>query len=748
MKKKLLLFLPIAFLLCSCDNALTRLSIGNWKPFGFLADKEQEEEEPKDDGVHPGDVTPEDMKTHATSLTLTPSAPFQLKVGESKDLSVSLDNMSKIDDSEKKFEWSLSGDAVEYTLDEDSTRKATVVGVKSGSAQLTVTNTYNRNLSKAFKITVIDFNGENDYLWQFNNENKAPYYNDLSKFDKKEGRVNLRGIEWDYYREKGVKAHSGNGGLCFGLSGGNGSDPNPETRVTFEALNSRKVKSISIEASSTNSLSKMTVKVGDATFINNVTLEKPSGNVLSTYSSLSSITPAAGNILIDIETPEYSMSEAAADPYYKSPGNCCIKSIFISFEENPSYVTTKNYDFRAMYNDETDTVLHTLGTTAKEVNISDADFNIKIEKAKQSGTGEDDKIQGVALTNGFIEISLNKENEVFSMVEMQFEYGTSTSKNIFSLQTTRSGGSPFSNSQFYNDKDTGLLKTYVFPDNTNKIRLEPHNSFNVGLDSLKISTRTGVQATIKEVVAPVSFRADKMDYVTGEYFNPTGLPNVNLVFNEDSIRDDYLSPTDFEWFDGASYDSNPASATQTLQTGTTYVYGVFRNSYVVKVNGITVSDLQLNLTLVKNTSELNSSDHFYLIAKDADKLLMSSSGADMKNTSGFEQLNVESYSDNIGISAKYDNDYFVFNSSGEKFAIKATTAQFIGMTNTGGVSISQNPANKYFDISIDANTGVVTLKIEKSADSTYVRYLCFDSSEGKIALSESLVANFCIYKKA
>ncbi len=746
MKKKLLLFLPIAFLLCSCDNALTRLSIGNWKPFGFLADKEQEEEEPKDDGVHPGDVTPEDMKQHATSISLNPSAPFQLKVGESKDLSVSL-SPSPTDDSEKEIEWALSGDAVEYTVDETNTRKATVLGVRPGSAQITVTNTYNRNLTKTFKITVIDFNGENDYLWQFNNDSSQPY-KDLSKFDKKEGRVNLRGIEWDYYREKGVKAHSGNGGLCFGLSGGNGSDPNPETRVKFEALNSRVVKSISIEASSTNSLSHMTVKVGDSTFIDNVTLEKPYGNVLSTYSSSSSITPAAGNILIDIQTPEYSASEAAADLNYKSPGNCCIKSIFISFEENPSYVTTKNYDFRAMYNDEEDTILHTLTGTAKEVNISDDAFNIRIEKAKKSGSGEEDKIQGVALTNGFIEISLNKENEVFSMIEMKFEYGTATSKNTYCLQTTRSGGSPFSNSQFYNDKDTGLLKTYVFPDNTNKIRLEPHNSFNVGLDSLKISTRTGVQATIKEVVAPVSFRADKMDYVSGESFDPTGLPDVNLVYNEESIRDDYLSPTDFEWFDGTSYDSNPATATQTLQTGTTYVYGIFRSSYVVKVNGITVSDLKLCLTIVKNASELNATDHFYLIAKNADKLLMSSSGADMKNSDGFEKLNIETYSDNIEISAKYDNDYFVFVSSGEKFNIKATTEQLIGMTASGGVSISKTPANKNFEISIDAETGLVTFKIEKSDDSSYVRYLGYDTTNEKLGLTADLITNLCIYKKA
>ena len=750
MKKKVLLFLPIAFLLCSCDNALTRLSIGNWKPFGFLADKEEEEEQ-KDDGIHPGDVDPEEMKQHANSISLSPSAPFQLFVGQSRALSVSL-TPPPTDDSEKIVEWALSGDAVEYEVSEEDTKKANVFGVKPGSATLTATNTYNRNLSKSFSITVINFDGENDYFWQYNNETP---YKDLSKFDKKSGRVNLRGIEWDYTREKGANVHSGNGGVCFGTSAGKGTDPNPETRVTFEALNNRVVKSISIEASSTNSLSKMNVKVGNTTFISNVTLEKPYGNVLATYSSASSITPTAGDISIDIQTPEYSAQQAADNPNYKSPGNCCIKSIFIEFAEVSEYAKTSNYDFRAMYNNEEDTKLHTLTGTAEAVELSDEDFNIRIEKAKKSGTSEDDKIQGVALSNGYIELSLNRANEVFSMIEFQVEYGTTDikSRNMYSVQTSRSNGAPFSNSQFFTIKDSGKLKTYVFTDNVNKVRLVPNNSNYVGLDYLKISTRAGVQATIKEVVAPSIFRATKMDYNADESFNPAGLPDVELVYNEEGVRNDYLSGADFEWYDGVSYDNNPATATKLLQSGTTYVYGVFRNSYVVKVNGIVVISESFSVSLVNSEDDITDGKYF-ITSPSAKRILKGSctTGSAIFGADGSYYYENALFGDSLELGTFLANDYIkIAKTQDGKFQFFTESGLYFGLTKAGSGTASKTCPNRDFEISFENNimTAVITAEgfnSNNESNGMHTYYLGLNTTNNTFGLYAANRANLSLYK--
>ncbi len=564
MKKKSLLILPIAFLLSAC----TITDPSTW--FDFLKKKENTDQ-PDEGEVIDG---PGEMHTHATSLSQTPNAPFYLKVGEVKDISVTLSPSPDLSE-EKIFTWNLTGNYVDYVVDSTSSNKVRVTGKSEGTSYLTATNTYNPLLTKTFTIKVIDVEEDDTYLWQYNSSN------DLKKFDgRKNGRANLNGVEWDFERSKGENTGTYYGGLSLGGS------KNPETSIKLKAHIFRPVKNISIECASMNSWHKMSVKVGETTFIDNKPIERVYNDAMSLYSSPLNLEAATGDIEIDISCDEYKVPEGMEPSDFQGPGTFWLKSITIIFDDAPSTVTEKTFNFKEMYDDENDTILHNLTTSPKEISFEEDNFNIRFAKVKKEASSNE-KIPGYAHSSGAIDVKLNKADEVISKVEFKFTYGEMSSKNYYSLETSKSSGFVYSSSNITNNNE-GLLRSYIFVENVNSIRFNVQNSYNVGLEYLKIYTRSGESGTINNLIVPEKLEPTKTEYTAGQLFDSAGIDVFKLTFNEANVPNEIINSYQLDWYDGTSYESDPENAVKKLQVGTTSVYGVL-SEYVFKVSGITVT---------------------------------------------------------------------------------------------------------------------------------------------------------------
>ena len=225
MKKKLLLILPITMLLAGCKITLfgKTFTFFEWKK---SSQQETQKEQKQDSGTKPiDDVIPDDPTQHATSLSLDPNAPFYLKVGETRNISCSLSPAPTLA-SEKVISWSLKGDYLDYTVNPDNTYKVAVTGKTPGTAELTATNTYNSNLTKTFTIKVINFDEENDYLWQYKSSDRAQFGYDSTEAKQGvlEGDANLNGQIWHFTRSKLSSLQSSMGAVGFGKGG------DPETQ--------------------------------------------------------------------------------------------------------------------------------------------------------------------------------------------------------------------------------------------------------------------------------------------------------------------------------------------------------------------------------------------------------------------------------------------------------------------------------------------------------------------------------------
>ena len=333
MKKKSLLFFPIlgAFLLAGCELQIGSLHIGGKK------NNEPEQQEQKQDDQQSGDqgggeqgggsTTPDDIHTHATSMSMDPNAPFYLEVGETKTLTVTLSPTPEIE-TERECEWSLNGDYLTYEVNSSNSRKVSVTGVTPGTAKLTATNTYNSDLTKTFTIKVIQFDEAMDYLWQYQSSDRTQFgyvYQDCPQ-GTEEGDALLNGVTWHYTRSNAVTLQSSMGSIGFGRG------TEPETHIHLETENDRLVNKFTIEAASAHDQAKMTIKVGDTVYMDEKVVPRASYDVVGTLTT-DEITPASGKIEIDIETPEYDAYLANNDPQYQAPGAFYLKSILINFNE-------------------------------------------------------------------------------------------------------------------------------------------------------------------------------------------------------------------------------------------------------------------------------------------------------------------------------------------------------------------------------------------------------------------------------
>ena len=189
MKKKFLL-LPIlgGFLLSGCKISLFGKTL-------YLFEKKPDPEKPQSYD----DVTP-DERQHASSVSCSPSAPFYLKVGETKDLSLTL-SPSPTDAAEKEFTWVKNNDHASFEVNPSNPLKATVTGVSAGTTTLTATNKYSDDLVEKFTIKVIDFDSENEYLWEYSDRSPFGYDSKTAPQGLTSGTADLNGMSWDFLRQ-------------------------------------------------------------------------------------------------------------------------------------------------------------------------------------------------------------------------------------------------------------------------------------------------------------------------------------------------------------------------------------------------------------------------------------------------------------------------------------------------------------------------------------------------------------------
>ena len=717
MKRKLLALIPAAFLLFSCDLFTSTINNNNGPK---VID----------------DITDDDIDddTHASKVSADPNAPFYLKIDESKTLKVSFDK-TPTNEEEKLFDWSVSVPSIVSMKVANDTRSATVTGIKTGDVEITATNKADSSLFVTFVAHVIDFDSDNAYLWQYQTSDRAQFgYSSDNKQGNATGTAMLGSLGWDFTRSETTSLQSANGAIGFGKG------KEPEKLVTLTNKNKRVVQQVILETSSANSLATCTVKVGEETIINKKA-PAVSDNGVGRIESLNNLN-LSGDITIKYETPAFEQDKYDADPFgYKAPGAIYLKSIYIIYapEAEPEYVTESTLDFVNMFQNKEENQDFWSGivaSTAKEKNYTKDGINYYFEKIKAPTDAE------YFNTNGKIIINV-PEGEVISKVQLKTTKVTS-SKNVYNGFGSIVNGDPFSIQLGVGTDDELSFK--VNNEHINSVMLKNSGTSNVGLVSLTVKTVAGTHAQLKEVKFLEGAKPTKVEYSVGEKFAPEGLGEAVGSFVDTSI-DSIQIPLDcFKFYDGTSYDADPATAVEELDVNSTYVYAVYK-SFAIKIEGLTVIDIPVALTLVKNVSDITSSGRYYLVSTEKKALVKGSAAGDMKARAGIASLGDNFvFGDSITLPGLYKNDGLHIDPADGGFTIKCDAGNMIGMTDSGSISTAANPGNKVFSISINAESGVATFEISHEGETTITRYLVFGTST--LSLVEANSANISIYKVA
>lgn len=737
MNKKILL-LPIigSFLLTGCKLNIFGKTI-------YLFEKAPEKEKEQNVVVISDDEEPGEMHQHATSLSYnsnSPSAPFYLKVGETREIGVSLSPAPDAD-SEKTVTWAIDKTGfVDYTVNASDTKKITITGVKVGTAKLTATNDYNKNLTHTFTVNVIDFDEESDFMWQYDSEDRKEFgyiYKERPE-GIAEGDANLGGIVWHFTRSNTVTLQSSMGAVGFGRG------TEPETHIHLETDNIRTIKGFVFEAASANSLAKMTIKVGDTLYMNEKTVPADYYDVIQTMYSDSDVTPSSGKIEIDVYTPEYD-SKLDGTEGYKKPGAFYLKSIIIDYVTEETPVSTISYDFKSLY-DNHDSDFYKAAEAGNGFTVSNDNYDLIFKALKV----ESKSVAGYATTNSDIELKLKKSNEVIYKVEAKFNNGTLSTPAKYKLEKSITGGVKYVSSGVSAD-GTGAIKVTFSEDHLNAIRFVQSGNW-LGIESLTVLTVTGKVYTVDSIFVPENMEPTQKEYKYGDAFNPEGLNNLEIRFVDEGVSPVEILPTELTWYDGTSYDKNPKVLTTVLQSGTTKVYGVYNGEVLVTITGLTVADEVKNLTLVKSVSEINTTSQFYLVDRTNKKLMKGSGGGQsMGANSDKGQATLANAGENIQINALLRDDYYVFEASGEKYSVKSTTKTYFGMKiDNGEVKMQRNasPDCKDFTLTINPETFEATFKFEITGSTSGTGYLAIGSngSIGVFATLDDTTTNLSIYK--
>lgn len=661
---------------------------------------------------------------HATQISATPNAPFYLKVGETKDIRVSLSADAPERLIERTFTWKNSNkDSVQLDIDPGTSAKATVTGLKPGIVTVTATNDYNPRLERSFTIKVIEYDPANMYMWQYSPDDRAQfgYEKDVAPQGTANGIANLNCLDWEYHRSNLVSVSTYEGAVKFGNS------DDPEKNIKLVNKNLRKVDKIIIETASAYGLSNIIVKVGDNEVMNRATPASNTGIEAIETADLEALT---GDISI-----EYQTEKSKEEDLHKS-GGVSLKSIIIYYEpEIITYKTEKTYDLVTKYRKGAeDPDFSQLTGSGKNIIIGDEDFSITFNNIQQS---EKDRTT-YAKTNGAIDIVSKKSDEVIKEVEFEFE--NLTKVNAYSLKTSITAGENFGNQVAI--AENGKIHSVLFIEHVNGIRLDPKTTNYIGLKTIKIKTVEGTHAVVDSIKYPDDSVPDRLEYVAGERFDPTGLPDLKVKFTDTSIDPISVSNDCVKFYDALSYDdpADHSGKTEQLAVGTTEVVGVFGGKEV-RINGLTVTISYLDITLVKDAQDLVSGAK-YMISIPSVKGYWKGSlaAAGMKGVDGVGTYDVEEMEDILTVDSRIFANAFTITASGDKFTIETEDSRKIGITASNSISIAAKPAISEWTISIVE--GVAIFSIENG---DVVKFLTYNSAD-KMNVESEVHETLALYR--
>lgn len=655
-------------------------------------------------------------KKSANTISADPSAPFYLKVGQTKTIKAKLSPTPEHDE-EKTFTWKNPKPTIAKVTPQSESKNADILGLKEGEVKITAVNDYAPEFEVDFHANVIDFDEDNMYLWEFDSSRDKPQFGyenvDGKKAGTTDGTASLGNLDWVYHRSAANSLQSSKGAVGFG------KNTMPETLITLNAHNERPIKKIVIETASKDSLANITVKVGDNDVINRKTPSYSDDFIGSVSYRDSSTEPKKynGDISIRFDTPEFNAVEAEENPNYREPGAVYLKSIWIEYYEiELDWKTNISYDLQAEFLNNKDTefedgIFKGLIGTAKPISYTDEENGITINFEKVKKPSSSDKIKDYALTNGYVEIVCNKPDEVLKTVRLNYLNGSN--KTTFTEYFSVLGGEPYLEANLLDSANEGIVGSFIKSDNVNAVRFVPKGN-NVGLISIEVKTIAGEQYVIDKIELEEGGILNKTSYKQGETFDPAGLKNVVVSFTNTEADPVLIPANTITWFDGPSYTDSidHLGSTEILQEGTTYVVGYY-HGFTLTVEDIEVVLVKMNFSLVKDASEINTTDRYLITSSTNNSICLGSTTA----TGGFAAQSGFTLEDEIEICDSYENDLFKFEKDelSERFAI----ANFDGshrftITASGSASAAGTSKDgcQLFTISIDEETGNATVMME------------------------------------
>ena len=283
---------------------------------------------------------PEIADDHITAIHMSRTKDFFMPREEVLDFSVKFDGGG--DDSEKGITWISSNPNVikigKHSKNPELSWYCSFTALREGTSTIVARSTYNPSLTAAVSITVLD-NSDFTYFWQLDPDGpEKSYFVDADGYPSREGVAIFGSMNWNYQFEKAPIAVTGGQSLKFG------SKDQPFGALHFEAENTKKIRKISVLCSSAAEhiddgsahgrsgdvgTSNITIKVGDTTYVDNVSTPKNSND---SSIELDTITgdirdenPMTGKISIDFSPTYYDASTK------ENSGAIYLKAIIVEY---------------------------------------------------------------------------------------------------------------------------------------------------------------------------------------------------------------------------------------------------------------------------------------------------------------------------------------------------------------------------------------------------------------------------------